>query len=347
MHLLIWIGIVFCVSQSAMFSGLNLAFFSISKLRLEVEASRNNPDAVTVSKMRRDANFLLTTILWGNVGVNVLLTLLSNSVMTGVVAFVFSTFVITFLGEIFPQAYFSRHALKVAALLSPLLRFYQGALYPLAKPTAWVLDRWLGPEGIRFFREKDLREILKMHINAEETGIERFEGRGAINFLDIDERLLKNEGRPIEPASVLTLDFSGDQPIFPSFSSSPSDPFIQKLLSSGKKWVILTDPAGEPRLALNTDNFLSSLIFDSAAFQPLGHCHRPILIRNDDARIGDVIGCLEVHPDPSDSHVIDNDIIVFWGSERRVITGADILGSLLRGIAGNQHACFYKWDSPL
>ena len=31
MTLLIWIGIVFCITQSAMFSGLNLAFFSISK----------------------------------------------------------------------------------------------------------------------------------------------------------------------------------------------------------------------------------------------------------------------------------------------------------------------------
>ncbi|MFT4798033.1 MAG: hypothetical protein ACJAYE_002868 [Candidatus Azotimanducaceae bacterium] len=29
---LIWLGIVFCVSQPAMFSGLNLAFFSVSRL---------------------------------------------------------------------------------------------------------------------------------------------------------------------------------------------------------------------------------------------------------------------------------------------------------------------------
>lgn len=34
---LLWIGIVFCISQSAMFSGLNLAFFSLSQLQLEVE----------------------------------------------------------------------------------------------------------------------------------------------------------------------------------------------------------------------------------------------------------------------------------------------------------------------
>ena len=34
MELFVWIGILFCVSQSAMFSGLNLAFFGVSRLRL-------------------------------------------------------------------------------------------------------------------------------------------------------------------------------------------------------------------------------------------------------------------------------------------------------------------------
>jgi metal transporter CNNM len=31
--------------------------------------------------------------------------------------------------------------------------------------------------------------------------------------------------------------------------------------------------------------------------------------------------------------VIDADVILVWGAEKRVITGADILGRLLRGIA--------------
>ena len=80
MKTIIWIGIVFCISQSAMFSGSNLAFFSISKLRLKVESAQQNRHAERILSLRQDANFLLTTILWGNVGINVLLTLLSNSV---------------------------------------------------------------------------------------------------------------------------------------------------------------------------------------------------------------------------------------------------------------------------
>ena len=118
----IWVAIALCISQSAMFSGLNLAYFSVSRLRLESEAATGNPQAKAVLQLRRDSNLLLATILWGNVGINVLLTLLSNSVLAGVSAFLFSTGLITFLGEIVPQAYCSRRALAVASALSPVMR---------------------------------------------------------------------------------------------------------------------------------------------------------------------------------------------------------------------------------
>lgn len=58
---LTWVGIIFCISQSAMFSGLNLALFSISLLRLEVEASIGNKNAEKLLRLREDSNFILTT----------------------------------------------------------------------------------------------------------------------------------------------------------------------------------------------------------------------------------------------------------------------------------------------
>ena len=163
MDSIIWVGIFVCLCHSAMFSGLNLAFFSLSRLRLEAEASAGNRVALKVLELRRDSNFLLTTILWGNVGINVLLTLLSNSVMIGVVAFCFSTIVITFAGEIIPQAYFSRNAMKMASLLSPVMRCYQYLLYPVAKPSAIMLDKWLGQESIVYMKERQLKGVIAQH----------------------------------------------------------------------------------------------------------------------------------------------------------------------------------------
>ena len=336
MNTFIWVGILFCVSQSAMFSGLNLAFFSISKLTLEIETKNNNRHALKIAKLREDSNFLLTTILWGNVGINVLLTLLSNSVMAGALSFIFSTFVITFFGEIIPQAYFSRHAMRTASLLSPILRFYQLVLYPVAKPTAVVLDKWLGQEAIQFFREKDLRELLKIHINEPESEIDKVEGKGALNFLSIDDLSIAEEGETIVPESIIEMTFFNNKPIFPKIEYSCEDSFLKRVHSGQKKWVVLTDKEGVPKLTLDSDAFLRSALFEKTVINPLEFCHRPIIIHDSETSLGDTILQLKVNPERSGDDVIDKDVILFWGDQKRVITGSDILGRLLRGIVKNK-----------
>jgi hypothetical protein len=40
--------------------------------------------------------------------------------------------------------------------------------------------------------------------------------------------------------------------------------------------------------------------------------------------------------------VIDEDIILFWDEQKRVITGSDILGRLLRGIVQQESVPFQK-----
>jgi len=333
MQTLTWIGIAFCISQSAMFSGLNLAFFSISRLSLEVEASTGNNSAKKVLALRKDSNYLLTTVLWGNVGVNVLLTLLSGSIMSGLWTFCFSTFAITIFGEIMPQAYFSRNALKMATLLMPIFKLYQIILYPVLKPSAMLLNLWLGLEGIEYFRERGLREVIKKHIEASDVDIDRLEGLGALNFLDIDDLLVRHEGEPVDPKSIIKLSLSNGFPVFPEFERDPSDPFLKQIQASGKKWVIITDESDEPHLILDSDGFLRSALFSTKPFQPYAYCHRPIIVKDPHIELGNVILKLRVKPETAEDDVIDHDVILVWSNEKRVITGADILGRLLRGIA--------------
>lgn len=329
----IWIGIAFCVSQSAMFSGLNLAFFSISKMRLNIEISHGDRAAAQVLAMREDSNYLLTTILWGNVGINVLLTLLSNSVMAGAAAFLFSTVIITLFGEITPQAYFSRNALKMAAALAPVLRFYQILLWPIAKPSAKLLDLWLGPESIQFFKEKDIEEMLRLHMRDDTTEITHIEGKGALNFLQMDDLTVAEEGEPLDPLSVIALEFEGNRPIFPAITPSSDDSFLHQVQRSHKPWVVLTDPKGVPRLVMDADGFLSEALFEFDTFDPCTHCHHPMIVTNLEVTLGSILPGLRLRSDDSSEEVIDKDIILVWGAERRIITGADILGRLLRDIA--------------
>ena len=233
---LVWGGIGLCLLQSGLFSGLNLALLGLSRLQLEVESKSGNQAAARVLGLRSDSNFLLTTILWGNVGVNCLLTLLSDSVMAGVGAFIVSTVGITIVGEIVPQAYFSRHALKVGAALTPFIVFYQKVLYPVAKPTALLLDRWLGAEEITYFRERELREVIRQHMLADDADLERREGLGALNFLVMDDLPASEEGEPIDPASVISLPLALDLPVFPDVTDRADDPFLARVQASGRKW---------------------------------------------------------------------------------------------------------------
>jgi metal transporter CNNM len=52
----IWLGIAACITLSGLFSGLNLAIFSLSPLRLQIEADGGNKDAERVLELRRNSN---------------------------------------------------------------------------------------------------------------------------------------------------------------------------------------------------------------------------------------------------------------------------------------------------
>jgi len=333
MYMYVVLGIIFCILQSAMFSGLNLALFSITRLRLEVESSSGDKNAESILSAREDSNFLLTTVLWGNVGINVLLTLLSNSIMAGVTAFFFSTLVITFVGEIMPQAYFSRNALRMGALLLPVLRLYQILLYPLAKPSALFLDWWVGPEGLQFFREKTIRELLKKHIESDDAEIDRIEGLGALNFLAIDDVLVGQEGEPVDKLSIIVMPDRDGTLMFPEFQRNTMDPFLRSIQASGKKWVILVDSSNEPVYVLDADAFIREALFEDSNFIPFKYCHRPVIVRNAKEKIGNVISRLHVDSRLPSDDVIDKDIILLWNEMPRIITGADLFGRLMRGIA--------------
>lgn len=277
-------------------------------------------------------------MLWGNVSVNCLLTLLSDNVMAGVGAFLFSTVGITIVGEILPQAYFSRNAMRIGSALVPFIKLYQKILYPVAKPTAMILDRWLGEEEVSYFRERELREVIKHHMNAEDADLEKKEGLGILNFLLMDDLPVSEEGETIDPASVISLPIAVDLPVFPVYAGNPEDPFLRSIQASGRKWIIVTDSENEPRLVLDADAFLREAMFSALPPDPYPFCHRPLVVTDSTTPLGSVMRRLQVTPESKEDDVIDRDVILVWGKDRRIITGADLLGRLMRGIARKRPA---------
>ena len=321
-----------CLAHSAMFSGLNLALFSITRLRLEIEAANKNEAALKILQLRKDSNFLLSTVLWGNVGINVLLTLLSDSVMAGILAFIFSTFAITLLGEIIPQAYFSKHALKFGSRFAPIIKFYQYLLFPVTKPSALLLNWLVGQESINYFKEKSLQHLIHRHVGQEGAEIDFVEGMGAINFLSLDDLTVSQEGKPLNPKSIIPIKHENGIPVFPKFTRHHHDLFLQEINESNEKWVVFIDENLNPSLVMDADGFLRAALLGKVSANPLDYMHKPIIIKDGSEELGDIIGFLKLSPNSEDDDVIDQDIILLWSDVKKVITGADILGRLLHGI---------------
>jgi hypothetical protein len=84
---------------------------------------------------------------------------------------------------------------------------------------------------------------------------------------------------------------------------------------------------------LDAHHFLRDALFEDTSPDIEVYWHRPIVVTDMTARLGDVIGQMKVQPQRAEDDVIDDDLILIWGEQRRIITGADLLGRLLRGIA--------------
>ena len=85
-------------------------------------------------------------------------------------------------------------------------------------------------------------------------------------------------------------------------------------------------------MVLDAHHFLRDVLFNEVSVGPEPYWHRPIVINGMSARLGDVIGLMKMKPEHPEDDVIDHDLILVWGTQKRIITGADLLGRLLRGI---------------
>jgi metal transporter CNNM len=160
------------------------------------------------------------------------------------------------------------------------------------------------------------------------------ESQGALNFLAFDDVPVVSEGTILDPQSIISLD-CGDGSVPPHYDPELNGPLLTAVDRSGRKWVVLTDEADRPQWVLDADAFLRKALNHRRGFDLCDFAHRPIVVRDPGRSLGSVIQALKVDPEHKGDNVIDQDVILYWGEEKRIITGADILGRLLHGIVGN------------
>ena len=189
---------------SALTSGLNLGMMGLRPHDLKRKADLGDSRAKAIYPVREQGNLLLVTLLLCNVGVNAIIAIYLNSLASGLVAGIVSTLLITVFGEIFPQALFSRFALEFGAKVIWLVKIIRFALYPIAAPLAFVLDRVLGDELPTVYSRRELRELILEHGGSDTSEIRADESRIAHGAFTFGEKRVAQVMIP--RSSVATLD---------------------------------------------------------------------------------------------------------------------------------------------
>jgi metal transporter CNNM len=180
--------ILVLILLSGTFSGLNLGLMSLDpttlKLVMESGSGRQKIYAKLIYRVRRYGNYLLCTLLLGNVLVNNTLAILLDSVLgSGLYAIIASTVAIVIFGEIIPQAICSRHALTIGAYTIWLTYIFMALTFPLSFPISLILHFILGKEIGAVYTRDELLGLLK--VTEDHHGIGKDEVQmisGALKF---------------------------------------------------------------------------------------------------------------------------------------------------------------------
>lgn len=157
---------------SALISGTEVAFFSLSQTDLDTLSTDKKDEALIISLLEKPRK-LLATILITNNFINILIVLLFATLAENLFGYfdyqidvyffqlplrflievILVTFLILLFGEVLPKVYASRNALRFSKLMSKFISSVNVLLTPFSLPlislTKWVENR-LGNKTIAF-----------------------------------------------------------------------------------------------------------------------------------------------------------------------------------------------------
>ncbi|MDJ0644573.1 MAG: gliding motility-associated protein GldE [Flavobacteriaceae bacterium] len=181
---------------SALISGSEVAFFSLSKAQLDEASADKSKKKNSVATQLDRPQKLLATILIANNFINILIVLLFayigdyffNDIQSTILRFVIEVIIITFLillfGEVLPKIYANRNAMRFATMMARPIRFLNSLLtfvsLPLMRLTT-IVERRLGKKPTDFSVEK-LSQALELTSEEATTKDEQKILEGIVSF---------------------------------------------------------------------------------------------------------------------------------------------------------------------
>ncbi|XP_071089703.1 metal transporter CNNM4-like [Haliotis cracherodii] len=264
--------ILLCLS--GLFSGLNLGLMALDKTELKIIEKCGSPNekkyARVIVPLRKRGNFLLCTLLLGNVLVNNTLTILMDDLSNGLIAVIMSTIAIVIFGEIIPQAICSRHGLAIGARTRWITLFFMIVTFPLSFPISLLLDKVLGEEIGQVYNKEKLQELIRM--TADSKVIQNEEANIIAGALQLSNKKVDDVMTKIEDVYMLDINTVLD---FDTMS---------EIMNHGYTRIPVFD--GEKSHIVNLLNTKDLTLIDPDDKTPLGtvckfYDHRPLFVDSD------------------------------------------------------------------
>ena len=176
------LAIIIILAFIAFFSGIEIAFLSANKLRIELDKNKGTTSGKILSKFNENRHQFISTML---VGLNICVILFGNMMANRLIPENFSflpkgnfalllaqtvitTLIVLFLGEFFPKALFRINPDKILSFFAIPLKIINAILYPLTAilvGTSRVFMRWFLKSDITEHKEEfsaiDLEYLIK------------------------------------------------------------------------------------------------------------------------------------------------------------------------------------------
>ena len=146
--------------------------------------------AQNILPFRNRGNLLLCTLLFGNVAVNCMLSILMADMTSGFTGFLISTLTIVIFGEIVPQSVCSRHPLAIGSACIPLVYLFVVLTFVVSYPTSLVLDYMLGEDMGTIYSRNQLKGMLEMYANMKETDFGTEETNMMAGVVDFSNKIV-------------------------------------------------------------------------------------------------------------------------------------------------------------
>jgi putative hemolysin len=210
------LAVLLLLVSSAMVSGAETAFFSLTPAELESLRNSKTKNSRTVIRLLEMPNRLLASIVVANnlinVGIVIITAFITNSLFdfseSPVLGFLIQVVVITslivFIGEILPKVYANRHAVHFAKLMATPLdiseRIFRPLNFLLIRSTSLVNKRFSQRrKNLSLDELSDAFELTEQSINEDKTIL-----KGIVKFGNIDVREIMTSRMDVVGASIKT-----------------------------------------------------------------------------------------------------------------------------------------------